>query len=364
MKSTIFNEFHHELGARLIEFAGFNMPVEYSGINNEHNAVRQNVGIFDISHMGDIWVKGQNALSFLQKVTTNDVSKLVPGKCQYTCFPNGKGGIVDDLIIYCYSTEKYFLVVNASNIEKDYQHLLKHKIDGVEIENASERMSQVAVQGPKAQQVLQKLTTIDLAKIQSFTFVTCTVAGIDDVILSATGYTGSGGFELYFHNNTGKPLWNAILNAGREEGILPIGLAARDTLRLEMGYSLYGNDIDDTTSPIEAGLGWVTKFVDGKDFIDKGILWEQKNKGTHRQLVAFELIDKGIPRHEYVLFNDSGDPIGHVTSGTMSPSLKKAIGMGYVESQYSKPGSEIFIEVRGKRLKAVVVSLPFYKVGK
>lgn len=345
----------------MLEFAGFDMPIEYSGINDEHLTVRNNVGVFDVSHMGEIWVKGPGAMDFLQYVTTNDVSRLMPGKAQYSCFPNGRGGIVDDLIVYCFEPEKYMLVVNASNTEKDFNWMKQHQKPGAEIENASERMSQLAIQGPDAEKVLQKLTPVNLSTIESFCFVTGSVAGAAEVIVSRTGYTGSKGFEIYFDNKDAEKIWRAIFDAGREYGIKPIGLAARDTLRLEAGLCLYGNDIDDTTSPIEAGLGWITKFVDNKNFIDREFLQNQKQQGVTRKLIGFEMIDRGIPRQHYEIVDQGGQRIGEVTSGTMSPLNKKGIGMGYVRTAYSGAGQEIFVTVRNKSLKAMVVKLPFYK---
>ncbi len=352
---------HIALGARMVEFAGFQMPLEYSGVIAEHLAVRNAVGVFDVSHMGEIWVKGSSALDLLQKITTNDVSLLTPGKAQYSCMPNGKGGIVDDLIIYQYEDKKFLLVVNAANIEKDWNWINSQNDFGAELENASDRISQLAVQGSKAINVLQKITEINLEKIAPFTFVTGSIAGIKNVIIAATGYTGAGGFELYHYNEDALKLWDAIFEAGAEYDIRPAGLAARDTLRLEMGYCLYGNDIDDTTSPIEAGLGWITKFKEGKDFIDREKLFYQKTYGVERMLVGFEMIDRGIPRHNYAISDEKGNKIGTVTSGTMSPSLKTGIGMGYVPSACSHPGDIIFVNIREKLLKAKVVKMPFYK---
>lgn len=359
MNQTQFHNIHLGYKAKMAEFAGFDMPIEYSGIKDEHMTVRNGVGVFDVSHMGEIWVKGPAALSFLQKVTSNDVAVLNPGQAQYSCFPNGKGGIVDDLLVYYYSEGKYLLVVNASNVEKDWNWLVKQNDLGVVLENASDRISQLAVQGPKAIEVLQKLTPVNLSAIKYYTFEVGEMAGVKDVIISATGYTGAGGFELYFDNKFADQMWNAIFEAGKEAGIKPIGLAARDTLRLEMGFCLYGNDIDDTTSPIEAGLGWITKFNDNKEFIDKAFLIQQKKEGSKNKLCGFEMIDRGIPRHHYIITNSSGESIGRVTSGTQSPVLEKGIGMGYVPSAMAAPGSEIFLEVRGKLLKAKVVKMPF-----
>jgi aminomethyltransferase len=359
LKRTPFYNIHRHLNAKIVEFAGFEMPVEYSGIINEHMTVRQRVGVFDVSHMGEIWIKGPNALSFIQKVTSNDASLLLPGQAQYSCLPNGNGGIVDDLLVYNYEPGKYLLVVNASNIQKDYKWLISQNNMGAVLEDSSDKISQLAIQGPRALKVLQKLTGNDLSAIKYYTFKVDRFAGIDDVIISATGYTGAGGFELYFYNDHAEHIWEALFDAGREEGIQPIGLGARDTLRLEMGYCLYGNDIDDTTSPIEAGLGWITKFIPGKDFIDKDRLLLQKENGVSKKLRGFEMIDRGIPRHGYNLANQNGKIIGHVTSGTQSPVLDKGIGMGYIDSNYSTLGTEIFILVRDKKLKARIVKMPF-----
>lgn len=367
MKNTVFTEKHIALGAKMVPFAGFNMPIQYVGINEEHNTVREGVGVFDVSHMGDIWVKGPNAVPFLQYVTSNDVSTLFPGKAQYSCFPNGKGGIVDDVIIYCVDKETYLLVVNASNIEKDWAHLCgfaeKFSITpGKELYNASDEICQLAIQGPKAMEVMQKICDQDIMSMEYYTFKKLTVAGIPNAILSITGYTGSGGCEVYVANEDGVKLWDAIFAAGEEFGIKPIGLGARDTLRLEMGFCLYGNDIDDTTSPLEAGLGWITKFNDVKgDFVDKEYLLAQKTEGLKSRLVGFELIDRGIARHGALICNAEGTQIGVVTSGTMGPSVKKAIGLGYVNLPFNKVDTEIYINIRGKLLKAVVVKTPFYK---
>lgn len=361
MKTTPFTEKHIALGAKMHEFAGYNMPIEYSGIIDEHLTVCENVGVFDVSHMGEFWVKGPKALDFLQKVTSNNVAVLTPGKIQYTCFPNEEGGIVDDLLVYHYEPEKYLLVVNAANIEKDWNWCVAHNADGTVLENASDRMAQLAVQGPKAILALQKLTDIDLASIPYYTFKVGQMAGVDQVIISNTGYTGAGGFEIYFYPEYADQIWKAVFEAGEEFGIKPVGLGARDTLRLEMGFCLYGNDLDDTTSPIEAGLGWITKFVDGKDFTNRAMLEKQKAEGVSRKLVGFEMIDRGIPRHGYSLINADGEPIGVVTSGTMSPMRKIGIGMGYVKTEYSKVGTEICIDMRGRKLKAVVVKPPFRK---
>jgi aminomethyltransferase len=361
MKTTPFYNIHQSLNAKIVPFAGFMMPVEYSGINDEHICVRTNAGVFDVSHMGEIWAKGPNALQFLQYVTSNDVSKMIPRKVQYSCFPNGKGGIVDDLMVYKYDDQKYLLVVNASNIEKDWNWLNSQNKFGAILENSSDNIAQLAVQGPSATEILQKLTSINLSAIKKASFVVGEFAGIKEVIISATGYTGASGFELYFYNSGSEKIWNAIFEAGKPFGIKPIGLGARDTLRLEMGYCLYGNDIDDSTSPIEAGLGWITKFENHKEFIDKEFLFNQFKSGVTRSLVGFEMIDRGIPRHDYEIKDYTGKKIGKVTSGTMSPILKQGIGMGYVSTDLSFQGSEIFINIREKLLKAKVVKLPFVK---
>jgi len=361
MKTTPFTEKHIALGAKMHEFAGYNMPIEYSGIIDEHLTVCQGVGVFDVSHMGEFWVKGPKALAFLQKVTSNNVAVLTSGKIQYTCFPNDKGGIVDDLLVYQYEPEKYMLVVNAANIEKDWDWCVSHNTEGAELENASDHMAQLAVQGPKAILALQKLTDIDLSSIPYYTFKVGKFAGEENVIISNTGYTGAGGFELYFYPNVADTIWKAVFEAGEEFDIKPIGLGARDTLRLEMGFCLYGNDLDDTTSPIEAGLGWITKFIEGKEFINRPMLEKQKAEGVTRKLVGFEMVDRGIPRHGYELVNSDGEKIGIVTSGTMSPTRKIGIGMGYVKPEYGKAGTEICIDMRGRKLKAVVVKPPFRK---
>ncbi|MDE5677096.1 glycine cleavage system aminomethyltransferase GcvT [Phocaeicola sp.] len=361
MKTTPFTETHIALGAKMHEFAGYNMPIEYSGIIDEHLTVCNAVGVFDVSHMGEFWVKGPSALEFLQQVTSNNVATLPVGKAQYTCFPNEEGGIVDDLLVYHYEPEKYLLVVNAANIDKDWNWCVSHNVVGAELENASDRMAQLAVQGPKALEILQKLTLVNLSDIPYYAFTTGEFAGQKDVIISNTGYTGAGGFELYFYPEAGQVIWNAIFEAGASEGIKPIGLGARDTLRLEMGFCLYGNDLNDTTSPLEAGLGWITKFVEGKNFTSRALLEKQKAEGIKRKLVAFEMVDRGIPRHGYELVNAEGEKIGEVTSGTMSPTRKIGIGMGYVQAGYAALGTEVFINVRGRKLKAVVVKAPFRK---
>lgn len=359
MNNTPFTQMHIEAGAKMLPFAGYNMPIEYSGIKDEHMTVRNGVGVFDVSHMGEIWVKGKNALDFVQYVTSNDASKLIPGQAQYSCFPNGKGGIIDDLLVYYYEKDKYLLVVNASNTEKDYNWLVANNKFNVEIENASQNIAQLAIQGPKATAVMQKLTDADLKSIPYYHFKTGRFAGVDNVIISATGYTGAGGFEIYFYNEYASQIWDAIFEAGREFDIKPIGLGARDTLRLEMGFCLYGNDIDDSTSPLEAGLGWITKFTSEKDFIDKGILFNQKEQGLKRRLRGFKMIDKGIPRHEYEIADADGNIIGKVTSGSISPVLGVGIGLGYIKYENSEIGNEIFISIRGKLLKAEIVKLPF-----
>ena len=343
----------------MVPFAGYNMPVQYEGVNIEHETVRNGVGVFDVSHMGEFVLRGPNALALIQKITTNDASVLFDGKAQYTCMPNGDGGIVDDLIIYRKNQDEYFIVVNASNIEKDWNWMKSHNDLGVEMEDLSDGYSLLAIQGPKAAEAMQSLTDIDLQSMVYYTFQMGTFAGIENVMVSATGYTGSGGFEVYVKNDDACQLWDRVFEAGSSYGIKPIGLAARDTLRLEMGFCLYGNDIDDTTSPIEAGLGWITKFT--KDFIDADRLKKQKEEGVSRKLVAFEMIDRGIPRHDYPIQDEQGNVIGKVTSGTMSPSLKIGIGLGYVTTKHSKLDSEIYINIRDKGIKAKVVKLPFYK---
>lgn len=361
MKTTPFTEKHIALGAKMHEFAGYNMPIEYSGIIEEHLTVCQGVGVFDVSHMGEFWVKGPSALEFIQLVTSNNAAVLTPGKIQYSCFPNEDGGIVDDLLVYAYEPDKYMLVVNAANIEKDWNWCVSHNTVGAELENSSDNIGQLAIQGPKAIDTLQKLTDIVLADIPYYTFKVGELAGVKNVIISNTGYTGAGGFELYFYPQDAEKIWNAVFEAGEEFGIKPIGLGARDTLRLEMGFCLYGNDIDDTTSPIEAGLGWITKFVDGKNFTNRAALEKQKAEGVSRKLVGFEMIDRGIPRHGYSLTDMDGNVIGNVTSGTMSPTRKIGIGMGYVKTEFSKPGMEICLDNRGRKLKAIVVKPPFRK---
>lgn len=359
MKLTALNKIHKEAGAKLVEFAGYEMPVEYSGIRDEHMAVRNSVGVFDVSHMGEFWIKGPGALDLVKKVSSNDPTVLRPGQAQYSCFPNGKGGIVDDFLVYCFSEEQYFMVVNASNIEKDWQWINLQNDFGAQLENISDEISLLAVQGPNALNSLQKLTNVNLEGIKFYSFVTGNVAGIEDVIISATGYTGAGGFELYCKNGDVEKLWKAVFEAGEVFEIKPAGLGARDTLRLEMGYCLYGNDIDDTTSPIEAGLGWITKFNNGRQFIDRDFLMMQKNEGVSRRLRGFVLLEKGIPRHGYELVDSEGNAIGQVTSGTMSPVLNKGIGMGYVAKEYAAFGTAIYIKIRNKNIPAEIVKLPF-----
>jgi len=361
MKYTALTEVHEKLGAKMVPFAGFYMPLKYSGDIEEHITVRTKLGVFDVSHMGEIWIKGKNALDLIQWVTSNDASVLYNGKVQYSCLPNGKGGIVDDLLVYRFDSETYLLVVNAANIEKDWNWIQSNNKFGAIIENASDKISQLAVQGPLALKAMQKLTNADVENMEYYTSKVIEFAGVKDVIFSTTGYTGAGGCEIYFPNDKAEKIFFAVLEAGKEFGIKPIGLAARDTLRLEMGFCLYGNDIDDTTSPIEAGLGWITKFVDHKNFIDKERLLAQKLNGVSRKLIGFEMIDKGIPRHGYEICDEKGNIIGNVTSGTMSPMLKIGIGMGYVKTEFSKPDTNIFIKIRDKLLKAKVVKFPFYK---
>ena len=358
MKKTALTEKHIALGAKMVEFAGYNMPVSYTGLNDEHIAVRTHAGIFDVSHMGEFFITGKGALDLIQKVTSNDASVLAPGKIQYSCLPNNKGGIVDDLLVYKISDEKYLLVVNASNMDKDWNWIASHNDTGAEMKNVSDEYSLLAVQGPKATAILSKLTPVDLTTIPYYTFVIGKFCGVEDVIISNTGYTGAGGFEIYCKNEDAGKFWDAILEAGKESGIKPAGLGARDTLRLEMAFCLYGNDIDDTTSPIEAGLGWITKFT--KKFTNSDALLEQKQKGVSRKLVGFKMIDKGIPRHGYEITDADGNSIGIVTSGTQSPSLQQAIGLGYVKTDLSKTGSEIYIKIRDKLIKAIVVKTPFY----
>jgi aminomethyltransferase len=357
IKNTALTNKHIALGAKMVPFAGYNMPVSYSGLNEEHLTVRNGVGVFDVSHMGEFRIKGEKALDLIQLVTSNDASKLTDGKIQYSCLPNDKGGIVDDLLVYRFKADEYYLIVNASNIEKDWNWIKQHNTMGAEMLDLSEKTSLLAVQGPKSIKALQKLTKVDLSKMEYYTFTVDTMAGIDYVIISNTGYTGAGGFEIYVPNEHAEKMWNAIFEAGKEFDIKPIGLGARDTLRLEMGFCLYGNDIDDTTSPIEAGLGWITKFT--KNFVNRAQIEAQKTNGVSKKLIGFEMIDRGIPRHDYVITDAKGNTIGKVTSGTQSPSLNKAIGMGYVKTEFAKPDSEIFISIRDKAIKAKVTKLPF-----
>lgn len=360
MKNTPFTEKHLALGAKMAEFAGYNMPISYTGINDEHAAVRNNAGVFDVSHMGEFILKGENALDLIQRVTSNDASKLTDGKAQYSCLPNETGGIVDDLLVYCIEKDKvYMLVVNASNIEKDWNWISRFNTRQVEMHNVSDKTCLLAIQGPNATRILQSLTSLDLLNLPYYTFVKGNFAGVDNVLISATGYTGAGGVEIYFEDRNGNAdkIWNAIFSAPAPQPLKPIGLGARDTLRLEMGYCLYGNDIDDTTSPLEAGLGWVTKFT--KEFTARPILEAQKASGPTRKLVGFKMIDKGIPRHHYEIKDATGNRIGYVTSGTQAPSLQQAIGMGYVQKEFAALDTEIFISVRDKLLKAVVVKFPF-----
>jgi aminomethyltransferase len=366
MKDTVFAKFHKEAGARMVPFAGYNMPVEYTGINEEHIAIRERVGVFDVSHMGEFWVSGPSSLKFLQYITSNDVSALWDGKVQYTCFPNGKGGIVDDLLVYRFSQDKYLLVVNAANIAKDWAWCVKNAakfsiVPGKDLINASDDIAQLAIQGPLALKAMQKLTNAPITGMDYYSFRIIEFAGIKDVIFSTTGYTGAGGCEIYVRNEEGARLWEAIFEAGKEFIIRPAGLGARDTLRLEMGYCLYGNDINESTSPIEAGLGWITKFSDNKDFIDKSYLLKQKEEGVSIRLTGFVMIDRGIPRQHYEVVDSQGVKIGEVTSGTMSPMMKQGIGMAYLARGFWKPDTEIYIRIRNKDLKAKVVSLPIYK---
>jgi aminomethyltransferase len=359
MKNTALTDIHIKLGAKMVPFAGYNMPVQYAGINVEHETVRKGVGVFDVSHMGEFILKGEKALDLIQQVTSNDASKLYDGKVQYSCLPNKDGGIVDDLLVYRIDEKTYMLVVNASNIEKDWNWISGFNTYGVQMKDISDRTSLLAVQGPKATEALQSLTDVDLSSLEYYTFTKGKFAGVDNVLVSATGYTGAGGFEIYVDNQHAEHVWNEVFKAGEPFGIKPIGLGARDTLRLEMGFCLYGNDIDDTTSPLEAGLGWVTKF--NKEFTNSAALQQQKQDGLKRKLVGFEMIDRGIPRHGYEVVDAEGKAIGVVTSGTQSPSLQKAIGMGYVKTEFAKEGAEIFISIRDNKIKASVVKPPFLK---
>jgi len=361
MKRTALYEKHLALNARMVPFAGYEMPVQYTGVNDEHRNVREAVGMFDVSHMGEFIIRGEGALDLIQRVSSNDASKLFDGRVQYSCMPNATGGIVDDLLVYRIEEETYMLVVNASNMEKDWDWIAQHNTAGVEMVNISDKTSLMAVQGPNAVAALKSLTDMDLENMVYYHFAKGTFAGFDNVLVSATGYTGAGGFEVYCDNDQAAAIWDAIMEAGAAHGIKAAGLAARDTLRLEMGFALYGNDIDDNTSPIEAGLGWVTKFT--KEFTNHEALLAQKEAGAARRLVGFELVDRGIPRKDYVLKDADGNNIGVVTSGTMAPSLGKAIGMGYVAKGHHKSGTEIFIDIRGKAIKAVVARPPFYKAN-
>ena len=359
LKHIALGDVHAQLGAKMVPFAGYLMPVSYEGINVEHETVRNGIGVFDVSHMGEFILKGEGAMELIQRLTSNDVAKLVDKKVQYSCIPNENGGIVDDLLVYRIDEKTYMLVVNASNIEKDWNWFTRFNTHNVEMHDISDRTSLLAVQGPKAAEVLQPLTGMDLLNMEYYTFDKGVFAGVENVLVSATGYTGAGGFEIYVDNKDVRKVWDAVFEAGKNHGIKPIGLGARDTLRLEMGFCLYGNDIDDTTSSIEAGLGWITKFT--KEFTNAAALKQQKEQGVRRKLVGFEMIDRGIPRHDYEIRNEEGALIGKVASGTQSPSLQKAIGMGYVDAAYAKEGSTIFIPVRDKALKAQVVKIPFYK---
>lgn len=359
MKNTALTHIHESLGAKMVPFAGYNMPVQYEGVTAEHETVRNGVGVFDVSHMGEFLLSGPNALALIQKVTSNDASVLTIGRAQYSCLPNAEGGIVDDLIVYKIKDEQYLLVVNASNIEKDWNWISQHNDLDVDMRNISDDYSLLAIQGPMAMEAMQPLTSIDLAAIKYYHFEVADFAGIENVIISATGYTGSGGFEIYAKNSEIEQIWNKVFEAGAAYGIKPIGLAARDTLRLEMGFCLYGNDINDTTSPLEAGLGWITKF--SKDFMNSEALKQQKEAGVTRKLVGFELTERGIPRHDYEIVDSEGNVIGIVTSGTMAPSLNKGIGLGYVPVAYATEDSEIFIRIRKNDVPAKVVKLPFYK---
>lgn len=366
MKTTAFNKNHKEMGAKMVPFAGYEMPIQYEGLNVEHLTVRAGVGVFDVSHMGEFWAKGPKAFELVQKLTSNNVAALSDGKVQYSCFPNGEGGIVDDLLVYRIDAETYLLVVNAANIDKDWAWCSKHAEDlgmeiGKELYNASDEIAQLAVQGPKAMEAVQKIVDENIMDMEYYTWRKVTVAGVKEVIVSTTGYTGAGGVEIYMANEDAQAIWNAVFEAGEEFGIKPIGLAARDTLRLEMGFCLYGNDINDTTTPIEAGLGWITKFADGNDFIDRPLLEKQKEEGVTRRLRGFEMIDRGIPRQHYEICDAEGNVIGEVTSGTQGPSVEKAIGMGYIKTENAKFGSEIYIKIRNKLVKAEVVKIPFYK---
>lgn len=359
MKNTALTNVHIALGAKMVPFAGFNMPVQYTGINDEHETVRTGVGIFDVSHMGEFILKGEKALDLIQKISSNDASKLYDGKVQYAYIPNETGGVVDDFLTYKIDDTTYLLVVNASNIDKDWDWISKYNEFGVDMKNISDKTSLFAIQGPKAADALQSLTDIELAPMEYYSFQKAVFAGVENVLISATGYTGAGGFEIYVDNEHAEQVWNAIMEAGKAYGIKPIGLGARDTLRLEMGFCLYGNDIDDNTSPLAAGLGWVTKFT--KDFVNSENLKAEKEKGVSQKLVGFEMIDRGIPRHDYEIVDAEGNKIGRVTSGTQSPTLKKSIGLGFVDTAFAKEGTEIFISIRNQPIKAMVKKPPFVK---
>ncbi len=361
MKKTALNNMHRQMGGKMVEFVGFDMPVQFEGINAEHETVRNKLGVFDVSHMGEFWVEGENAFDLVQKISTNDVTALTDGKVQYSCFPNGKGGIVDDFLCYRFAADKYLLVVNAANIDKDWANLVERNTIGAAIKNSSDDISQLAIQGPLALKAMQKLTTESVEDMEYYTFKVLEFAGVKDVIFSTTGYTGSGGCEIYFPNSEAENIYTAVLEAGEEFGIKPIGLGARDTLRLESGFCLYGNDIDDNTSPIAAGLGWITKFVDGNDFVDRPLFEEQKTNGVPRRLKGFVMEERAIPRQHYDVCDADGNIVGEVTSGTMSPMLKQGIGMAYLDKPYWKDGSKIFIRVRKKLAKAIVKRPPFYK---
>ncbi len=359
MKDVALKQKHEALGAKMVPFAGFNMPVQYTGVTDEHLAVRNSVGVFDVSHMGEFMVRGDKAIDLIQKISSNDATALYDGRVQYSCMPNADGGIVDDLLVYRFSENEYMLVVNASNIDKDWDWISSHNDMGAEMENISDNISLLAVQGPKAAEAMQKLTDMNLVDMKYYHVQRGTFAGVENVIVSTTGYTGAGGVEIYFENKDADRIWEAVFEAGAAYDIKPIGLAARDTLRLEMGFCLYGNDIDDTTSPLEAGLGWITKFT--KDFVNSDALKQQKEAGVTKRLIGFELVDRGIPRQGYDIVDADGNKIGHVTSGTMGPSVQKAIGMGYVAKPFAKADTEIYINIRNKNIKANVVKLPFYK---
>lgn len=361
MKKTTFYEMHKSLGAKMVPFAGYEMPVQFEGVNAEHNTVRQQVGVFDVSHMGEFYIRGPKAKEFMQKITVNDVNKLVEGQVQYTCMPNKQDGIVDDTLIYCFSDDEWMMVPNASNIDKDWAWVNEQNTEGVAIENASDKTAQLAIQGPDSPKVMDKLVGFDIADIKFFRFKVAQIGSCKNVIISQTGYTGSKGYEIYFPNEYGEEIWNLIFDAGKEFDIKAIGLAARDTLRLEAGLCLYGNDINDTTSPLEASLGWITKFTEGNDFINRDSLEKQKEEGVTRKLKGFEMIDKGIPRQHYEICDEQGNLIGEVTSGTMAPYVKKAIGMGYVKKEFAKADTEIYIRIRRKLAKAKIVKIPFYK---